>query len=100
MMEATLCQNPQLAAKIQINRFGLGTSDQVCKMMAPNDNVGDGFTKCGAPGEVPTPGYKFKEIGTFSVKRLDEVLQQQNILKVDIVKIDVEGYEYQVFAGA
>lgn len=100
MIDATMCQNPGLAAKIRLNRHGLGTANQTCQMVAPKDNVGDGFTLCGNPGEQERPADKFKQIGTFEVRRLDEVLQQQGVKAVDLVKIDVEGYEYQVFAGA
>lgn len=100
LMQATMCKNPNLATRIHINPFGLGTATQDCSMWAPKDNVGDGFTKCGAKGEISTPAYKFVEIGTFSTRRLDQVLLEQGVTKVDLVKIDVEGYEYQVFAGA
>merc|ERR1719353_765660 len=74
--------------------------------MAPKDNVGDGFTRCGsspmgnadAVRPVLDPGFEIK--GAFKNRRLDEVLLEQNISAVDMVKIDVEGYEYQVFTGA
>jgi FkbM family methyltransferase len=98
LIDATMCRNPKLAAKIQLNKHGLGTVSQECKMMAPVHNVGDGHVKCG--NETLNPSVEFKEIGNFSVRRLDEVLREQNASKVDLVKIDVEGYEGQVFEGA
>lgn len=101
LMGASLCRNPHLAPRIQINWFGLGAKSQQCKMMAPKDNIGDGFTRCADQVTPTSPDEaSFVEIGNFAVRRLDEVLSEQGIKQVDLVKIDVEGYEYQVFAGA
>lgn len=100
LMEATLCRNPELAAKVRIKAFGLGEKTQQCTVMTPKDNVGDGFTKCGIAGETATPSFKYTEAGNFSIRRLDEVLLEEKITQVDLLKIDVEGYEFQVFAGA
>jgi FkbM family methyltransferase len=100
LMRASLCRNPVLAARIRVNEFGLCDKTQQCKMMVPHDNVGDGFTKCGVLGETQIEASKFVEAGQFIVRRLDEVLLEQGITRVDLVKIDVEGYEYQVFLGA
>jgi FkbM family methyltransferase len=103
LITATLCQNPDLAQRIHLNTFGLGTASKTCKMMSPAANVGDGFVRC-AGEEAIAPKMpdedSFIEIGQFSIKRLDDILVEQNISKVDLVKIDVEGYEAQVFAGA
>jgi FkbM family methyltransferase len=106
LMNASVLQNPDLAKRISVNWFGLGPKNQDCEMMAPKDNVGDGFTRCGsgpmgnadAVRPVLDPGFEIK--GAFKNRRLDEVLLEQNISAVDMVKIDVEGYEYQVFTGA
>lgn len=103
LMGATLCRNPQFQGSVEVNWFGLGTSNQHCKMIAPKDNVGDGFTRCADTASI-TPVQQgentWDEKGTFSMRRLDEVLLEQGIFKVDLVKIDVEGYEAQVFLGA
>lgn len=42
-----------------------------------------------------------KEIGkeTISLVRLDELAKERNFPKVDILKIDVEGHEYEVLVG-
>lgn len=72
-------------------------------MIAPKDNVGDGFTRCADTASI-TPVAQgedtWDEKGTFSMRRLDEVLLEKEIFSIDLVKIDVEGYEAQVFQGA
>jgi len=103
LMAATLCRNPHLVSRVNVNWFGLGTANQQCKMISPKNNVGDGFTRCTDKADV-TPDQidanLFEEKGTFAMRRLDEVLLEQGISKIDLIKIDVEGYEAQVFEGA
>jgi len=103
LMAATLCRNPSLTEKVHVNWFGLGTKNEECKLMAPATNVGDGFTRCdGYESNTPIQPDEgtFIEKGSYQVHRLDDVLKMQQIERVDVVKIDVEGYEAQVFAGA
>lgn len=103
LQQATLCRNPHLAPRVDVHWNGLGTVNQQCRMMAPKNNIGDGFTRCANfDGATPRQSDEntFIEKGAFEVFRLDEVLPNLNIAKVDVVKIDVEGYEYQVFASA
>lgn len=103
LMNATLCRNPDLAQRVRLNAFGLGATTHQCRMMSPQSNVGDGFTRCDDEEEgtvLQENENTFKEVGHFIVRRLDEVLLEQGITHVDLVKIDVEGHESQVFAGA
>lgn len=108
LINATLCRNPNLAAKVHVNAFGLGAKAQECTMFAGKRNVGNGHTRCDeSPPEVTTGVHVQKmediiEIGRFQLRRLDEVLTEQaaTIPAIDVIKIDVEGDQAQVFAGA
>lgn len=114
LFNATMCRNPHLAAKIKINPIGLSTQSGQCMVVSASGNYGNGFVKCAhdpaakgpvvdasGPGVLAKgipPGFELRN--TFQVRRLDEVLAEQQVTEVDAVKIDVEGYEFQVFAGA
>jgi len=110
ILNASLCQNPHLAARVNVIPNGLGPKPQKCKMVSPAKNVGDGHVQCGddiASGFSTDPRrtdfigkFDVKVIGEFSIQRLDQLLQQHAVDKVDFVKIDVEGYESQVLASA
>merc|ERR1719482_246227 len=54
LQKATMCRNPDLAARIHLNEHGLGTVNQQCTMVAPSNNVGDGHTLCAVGGAKPT----------------------------------------------
>ena len=41
-----------------------------------------------------------RRIGLLEVKKLDSIVRELNIKRVDLIKIDVEGAEYEVFNGA
>jgi FkbM family methyltransferase len=110
MMNASLCRNPELASRVTVMPFGLGPKSQQCDMVSPSSNLGDGHVQCGddvASGFSNDPTkvnyiahYDVVKVGEFSIRRLDELLKNASIDKVDFVKIDVEGYESQVLEGA
>jgi FkbM family methyltransferase len=105
MINATLCQNPALAAKIRVNAMGLGEKSQICKMFADQANQGNGHTMCDdALAQSSTvhllPQNQLVELGQFPIRRLDEILAEQSVAKVDLIKIDVEGDQFRVFTGA
>jgi len=109
LIVATMCQNPQLAQRINLNAFGLGSKTEECVMKSFADNKGDAWMECAgerpifdsASGAVNSFAQRTViEQGRFSAHRFEDALEELNIEKVDFVKIDVEGHELQVFQGA
>jgi len=109
LIQATACRNPHLAEKITLHRTGLGPRDDNCVFVSGRDNAGDGMVQCGddakriqsAKGPIMLDGNEYINRGSFSVKRLDDILMLQGApANIDFVKIDVEGFECQVFKGA
>jgi len=98
LLAATACKNPALAQRVKIHPTGLGAQHDHCVFISDNNNVGDGWTQCGAAADAVKDGYQVR--GEFEVQRLDDELERLAIKAIDFVKIDVEGFEFQVFEGA
>merc|ERR1719440_915555 len=106
-IKATLCENPALASRIKLFEHGLGTQQQICSMVSLPDNEGNGCLRCsgdvnrGASLYEPWDENNYVSRGSeFRIRRLDEVLREEHISKVDFVKLDVEGYECEVLKGS
>lgn len=98
LMRATLCRNPDIAARVKIHPIGLGLAEDVCELISGEYNVGDGLTRCGADMELPVQA-PYISRGRFNVKVLDQIVQADGIQHLDFLKIDVEGFELNVFKG-
>jgi len=98
LLDATMCANPSLKEKITLNKFGLGAKDDHCIIISGDDNLGDGVTQCGEDAKKPIQA-GYHQRATMDIRRLDDVLKEQQVSKVDFVKMDVEGFECQVMAG-
>jgi FkbM family methyltransferase len=79
---------------IAVHEVGLGDKEGVVPFFAPEeDNVGSGtFLAAHKQGED-------KQVGSFRVVTGDSVLGPLNLPSVDVIKIDVEGFEGPVLRG-
>jgi FkbM family methyltransferase len=83
------------AAHAKVANVGLGTASGTLKMFQVNAK-NRGMNRI-LPDAVAPAGAKSVEV---SVRVLDEFLEEAGITKVDLVKIDTEGFELNVLRGA
>lgn len=76
---------------IKLNNIGLGHFKNLFEMEQINDNLG--MNRIVASG---TKSSNFQ----IEVEKLDDYVSQHGIAKVDVMKIDVEGFEMNVLLGA
>jgi FkbM family methyltransferase len=83
------------AYRIHINDFALGTEAGTAEIRtAPFPLVGWNTMLPGAIAD-----HEAREIVTIRVRRLDDYLAEAGVAHVDLVKVDVEGYEIPVLLG-
>lgn len=114
LIAASLCANPDVQGRITVHPFGLGAEPQHCDIWSDTNNQGDGIVSCGDPNisDHFAQLYKkrwipfgrrrqvYKKRQSVEIKRLDDVLATNHVVKIDAIKIDVEGLECQVLKGA
>lgn len=98
LLQASLCVNPHLARRVNVNAFGLGKGHERCAMVSNDNNIGFGQARCGEDPLRLKQGDSKR--GDSQLHRLDDVLAEQAVDKIDFIKIDVEGSECQVLEGA
>lgn len=96
LIKATLCANPRIQANVHLFEFGLSSQDKNCTMVVNPANRGNGVVQC--TGDYPLDG--LEAVGSFQLRRLEDILAEQSVASIDFVKLDVEGYECEVFNGA
>ncbi|MEO7043671.1 MAG: FkbM family methyltransferase, partial [Ferruginibacter sp.] len=89
-----LDQNPDISNKIQIENIGLGAVPGVLNMYQ------DCETNSGANRMVPVGKNNETVEVTVLVTTMDNFIKEKNIKKIDLIKIDVEGFEMMVLQGA
>lgn len=90
--KTNIALNPQFS--IELLNMGLGTKKdklQLAEVSAGNSGMNRILNTNAASA------FNFFEV---DIARLDDLLEDRNILKVNVIKIDVEGYEARVLAGA
>merc|ERR1719326_1840560 len=106
LMNATLCANPDIKNLVSIEAAIGGTPAQagdLCKVCI--DFGSDATVLC--PGDhrgpecdswEPEKRKRMKE--QIKVKTLDQIMAEHQMSSVDVVKMDIEGYECQAIKGA
>jgi len=88
-----LAINKGLNEKLPLNIFNIGLGDQRSKLKLAVNTQGN--LSGNKINENATENYSWVEIYT-----LDEFVKAQNIPNLDLIKIDVEGFEFKVLKGA
>jgi FkbM family methyltransferase len=79
-------------SQVRVVNAALGRSPGATGLFVPPAALGNH-----APSMIPTDGWEAVRV---PVVRLDDLLTEHNLPQVDLLKIDVEGYELEVLAGA
>lgn len=90
-LNQTVARNPDLP--ITLHKTALGAADRELDLMIPEQNEGAASLKSLGVRRVI-------ESVTVPVRRLDDYIGNAGVDRVDFIKIDVEGFEPQVFEGA
>lgn len=81
---------------MQVFPYGLAEEELACQVVSDDRNVADGHVLCNHE-QLDAYNSEMKSRGTVHTVRMDSFLSGAHF---DVVKIDVEGYEPRVLAGA
>jgi len=101
LLRASLCMSPELRRRVRVRPCGLSSVQQHCDLYQVADiNYGDTHSACddGAKMDLSRKGYR--KLGSMDAYRLDDVIGNQLLNASKVIKIDVEGFEYEVLKGA
>tara|TARA_Y100000746_G_C15466771_1_gene434299 strand:+ start:1899 stop:2669 length:771 start_codon:yes stop_codon:yes gene_type:complete len=100
LFNASLCINPDLRQRITLYNFGLSSKQLNCDLhQIPEINYGDTHTACDEETKQNWIKHRYIKLGSMKTYRLDDVGRHLFPTK-KVVKIDVEGHEYDVLLGA
>jgi len=109
LITASICANPDLKQKIQLVATALTDKAEpgaTCKIFSANTNQGDGMIACGKEqvAELEDHAHNHDSIRhidreTVPMTTLDQVLLSSKVLRIDVMKMDVERYECVVLDG-
>lgn len=94
-LEANIALNNM--ANVCVYNFALGAEKEVLPLSVPKSNSVE-FSNMGLASLVAleTP----HDVIQVEVRLLDDVVLELGLTRIDMIKIDVQGYEFQVLAGA
>lgn len=105
--QATMCLNPDIRDRVQLVQAALVAPEDrnlQCVLYATATNRGNGILTCTAnetelPCDLAKPGVTNGACEVVPTLTLDRLLKDQNPKSVDVVKMDIEGYECNVLRG-
>lgn len=101
ILSNNLCDNN--LNNVTVFHSGLGIKEDICWLISADLNMGDGLVKCGTKPEDPwidNRGYVYRIRNEIKINLLDDYLNSIYINPpIGVMKIDVEGYEENVFLG-
>lgn len=96
-MYSSLCETPALLERVTLFPFALGDANAECSILSDDINVGDGHVVCDDDLRDAMLGRDYRERSRTRIVRLGDYLAGT---RVDVMKMDVEGFEPRVIAGA
>ena len=110
LQNLTRCLEPALAARIRLYPIGLSRKASRCELYqieaGKRANVGDTHSVCGddeaqlAAERAPILKMGYAKLGESRVATLDAIAPRSLYGREKVLKIDVEGYEYNALLGA
>jgi len=99
LIRYSLCLNPELKSRIKLHHVALAEKRMRCTMASPEGNVGDMVMDCKEVGRGIDVNNWFRKASedTVNTVPLDEVVGRDE--RVDVLKIDTEGFEYHALVG-
>lgn len=88
--------------KIKLYPFGVSEESQKCVLYSDKQNQGDGHSWCAPVGDPIPTNNRWVKRGDISLKPVNDILFKElgSDLRIDILKVDVEGFEMKALAGA
>lgn len=101
LQNATRCLQPDRAARVRLLPYGLSDRAQTCDLFQQEDvNHGDTHTVCTDAQRAAFSRKGYKRLGRASYARLDDVAWPALLAAEKVVKVDIEGHEYDMLRGA
>ena len=86
--------------KIKINNFALGAQNKILKFNINDDDSTSSFLKPFHSEKLINKKLKLNKIENIKIETLDRYVEKHRINTIDILKIDVQGFERDVLLGA
>lgn len=94
---SSLCATPSLLDSYTLFPFAVGDKEEDCTMFSDAINTADGHMVCSTETREDMLGHGYTERGHVHAVLLGDYLAG---VRVDVMKMDVEGFEPKVVAGA